>query len=418
MFEVFEECESEVRSYCRKFPAVFSKAKNALLVDSDGREFIDFFAGAGAINFGHNNPYIKKAIMDYLTDDNIIHALDMYTVAKEQFITSLRDRILVPRCLDYKVMCCGSTGTNAVEAALKLCRKVKKRTNVFAFFGAFHGMTLGSLAMTGDRTSRKGAGVPMGDVTFMPYFDTFDDPMLSLDYMEKVLKDDHSGIDKPAAVFLETVQAEGGINVAPVEWLKRLRRICDNNDILMIADDIQVGVGRTGYFFSFERADIVPDMVILSKSISGFGLPMSILLIKPEYDIFRPAEHNGTFRGNQLAFVGSKAGIEYFCENDLGNVAVEKGKIIMKYLTENILPINDRLSVRGIGMIAGIDFSGIDSKLALEACHRCFDKGLIIELAGRDDCVLKILPPITIEQEALLKGLDIIRDSVTEILKV
>ena len=416
MFEVFEECESEVRSYCRKFPALFSKAKNAVLIDKEGREYIDFFAGAGAINFGHNNPYIKKAILDYLADDNIIHALDMYTDAKEKFIISLRDKILIPRGLDYKVMCCGSTGTNAVEAALKLCRKVKKRNNVFAFSGAFHGMTLGSLAMTGDRTSRKGAGVSMGDVTFMPYFDMFDDPMLSLDYLEKVLKDDHSGIDKPAAVFLETVQAEGGINVAPVEWLKRLRKICDENDLLMVVDDIQVGVGRTGTFFSFERADIVPDMVILSKSISGFGLPMSLLLMKPEYDIFRPAEHNGTFRGNQLAFVGSKAGIEYFCDNNLGNAAKEKGKVINDFLIGQILPMDDRLRVRGIGMIAGIDFSRIDPKLALEVCHRCFDKGLVIELAGRDDCVLKILPPLTISNDDLEKGLNIIREAVKETL--
>ena len=417
MFEVFEECESEVRSYCRKFPALFSKAKNAVLTDKNGREYIDFFAGAGAINFGHNNPYIKKAIIDYLADDNIIHALDMYTDAKEKFLISLKEKILIPRGLEYKVMCCGSTGTNAVEAALKLCRKVKKRSNVFAFSGAFHGMTLGSLAMTGDRNSRRGAGVSMGDVTFMPYYDMFEDPMMSLNYLEKVLKDDHSGIDKPAAVFLETVQAEGGINVAPVEWLKRLRRICDENDLLMVVDDIQVGVGRTGTFFSFERADIVPDMVILSKSISGFGLPMSLLLMKAEYDIFKPAEHNGTFRGNQLAFVGSKAGIEYFCDNDLGNVAKEKGEVISDYLTEQILSIDDRLSVRGIGMIYGIDFADIDPKLALEASHRCFDKGLVIELAGRNDSVLKILPPLTIEKEYLNKGLEIITREVKQLLR-
>ena len=417
MFEVFEECESEVRSYCRKFPALFSKAKNAVLTDKNGREYIDFFAGAGAINFGHNNPYIKKAIIDYLADDNIIHALDMYTDAKEKFLISLKEKILIPRGLEYKVMCCGSTGTNAVEAALKLCRKVKKRSNVFAFSGAFHGMTLGSLAMTGDRNSRRGAGVSMGDVTFMPYYDMFEDPMMSLNYLEKVLKDDHSGIDKPAAVFLETVQAEGGINVAPIDWLKRLRQICDDTDILMVVDDIQVGVGRTGSFFSFERADIKPDMVILSKSISGFGLPMSILLMKPEYDIFKPAEHNGTFRGNQLAFVGSKAGMEYFNKSNLEDTVRENEKYISEYLSENIAVIDDRLKIRGIGMIWGIDFADIDPKLALEASHRCFDKGLVIELAGRNDSVLKILPPLTIEKEYLNKGLEIITREVKQLLR-
>lgn len=416
MFEVFEENESEVRSYCRKFPTVFTHAKNARLTDREGREYIDFFAGAGAINFGHNNPYIKQAIVDYLSQDRIIHALDMYTEAKEGFLLALKEKVLAPRNLPYKVMCCGSTGTNAVEAALKLCRKVKGRENVFAFSGAFHGMTLGSLAMTGDRFSRKGAGTSLGNVTFMPYFNAFEDEMTSLDYLESVLKDDHSGIDRPSAIFLETVQAEGGINVAPVHWLKRLRKICDENGILMVVDDIQVGVGRTGYFFSFERADIVPDMVVLSKSISGFGLPMSLLLMKPEYDLFKPAEHNGTFRGNQLSFVGARAGIEYFDKEKLDMRASDYGHIIMDYLREEILPLDERLKIRGIGMIAGIDFSAIDSKLALEACHKCFDAGLVIELAGREDCVLKILPPLTIDKEDLVKGLKIVKESVKNVI--
>ena len=417
MFDVFEANESEVRSYCRKFPTVFSKAKNALLTDTNGKEYIDFFAGAGAINFGHNNKYIKDAVLDYLSEDRIIHALDMYTEAKEAFLETLEKEILRPRQLDYKVMCCGSTGTNAVEAALKLCRKVKKRDNVFAFSGAFHGMSLGALSMTGDRFSRKGAGLPLGNVSFMPYFNAFKDTDTSLDYLENVLKDDHSGIDKPATIFLETVQAEGGINVAPIEWLKRLRQICDDNDVLMVVDDIQVGVGRTGTFFSFERANIKPDMVILSKSISGFGLPMSILLMKPEYDIFKPAEHNGTFRGNQLAFVGSKAGMEYFNSHNLPDTVKANERYISEYLKEHILPIDERLRIRGIGMIWGIDFANIDPKLALEASHRCFDKGLVIELAGRNDSVLKILPPLTIENQHLNKGLKILTQEVKQLLR-
>lgn len=414
--DVFEKNESGVRSYCRKFPKEFSHARNAILTDTDGNEYIDFFAGAGAINYGHNNPYIKAAVINYLSEDHIIHALDMYTEAKEQFITTLMDTVLRPRRLEYKVMCCGSTGTNAVEAAIKLARKVKRRTNIFAFTGAFHGMTLGSLAMTGDRYSRNGAGVPLNNVTFVPYFDYFDDPSISLDYLEKVLSDDHSGIDKPAAIITETVQAEGGINVAPIEWLQRLRSICDANDVLLIVDDIQVGVGRTGSFFSFERAGIVPDMVVLSKSISGFGLPMSILLMKPEYDCFSPAEHNGTFRGNQLAFVGSKAGMEYYRDNNLDDVVTRKSEIIRNFLESEMLTTDSRLMVRGIGMIWGIDFSRIDSAMALKASHACFDKGLVIELAGREDCVLKILPPLTIEYEKLMEGLLIIRTVVSELL--
>lgn len=411
MFKIFEETESNVRSYCRKFPTEFSLARNAILTDTNGSKYIDFFAGAGAINYGHNNPVIKSAILDYLKDDHIIHALDMYTEAKEQFISSFKENILEPRQLDYKMMFCGSTGTNAVEAALKLCRKVKRRSNIFAFSGAFHGMSLGSLAMTSDVFSRTGAGIPLTNVTFMPYYNAFPNPMTSLDYLESVLADDHSGIDKPSAIVLETVQAEGGINPAPVEWLQHLRSICDKYDIMMVVDDIQVGVGRCGFFFSFERAGIVPDVVILSKSISGFGLPMSMLLFKPKYDVFNPAEHNGTFRGNQLAFVGAKAGIDYYTQNNLDSIVREKEEIIRIFLENEILPLDSRLTIRGIGMIWGIDFSAIDSSLAATISHKCFDNNLVIELAGRKDCVLKILPPLTIEKDELYKGLAIIKDS-------
>ena len=413
MFEVFETVESEVRSYCRKYPVVFNNAKNDKLFAVDGTEYIDFLAVAGSMNYGHNNPYIKKAILNYLSEDRVINALDMYTQAKEDFFVTFKKNILEPRNLDYKVMCCGPTGTNAIEAALKLARKNTKRSHVFAFSGAFHGMTLGSLSLTTDQTSRKGAGVPLEHVSFLPYDGTFD----SIAYLEWVLSDDHSGYEKPAAIVLETVQAEGGINVASVEWLQAVRRICTENDILMIVDEIQVGNTRTGTFFSFERAGIVPDMVVLSKSISGFGMPMALLLMKPELDIFKPAEHNGTFRGNQLAFVGAKAGIEYFVQNKLDAEVQRKAGIIEKFLKENILPLDSRLKVRGIGLIWGIDFYDIDPALAIEAVHKAFDNHLIIEVAGRKDSVLKIMPALTIEDENLLAGLEIIRKVTADIVK-
>ena len=408
MLEIFESTESQVRSYCRKYPAEFDRARNAEIFSVDGRRYVDFLAVAGSMNYGHNNPEIKKAVLDYLSEDRIINALDMYTAAKEDFLTTFRDEILSPRALDYKVMCCGPTGTNAVEAALKLARKNKKRTGVIAFGGAFHGMSLGSLAMTTDRTSREGAVVPLENVSFVPYDGTLD----SLAYLKWVLSDDHSGVDKPAAVVLETVQAEGGINVASVEWLREVRQICTDNDILMIVDDIQVGNGRVGWFFSFERAGIVPDMVTMSKSISGFGLPMALLLIRPELDIFRPAEHNGTFRGNQLSFVGGAAGIRYFKAHKLDEECRRKGAVIEKFLHERILPLDSRLTCRGLGMLWGIDFASIDGSLALKAVHEGFDRGIIMEVAGRGDSVLKLMPPLTIEDEVLLEGLAIVEQAV------
>lgn len=413
MENIFEKYESEVRSYCRKYPVVFSKAKNAELFDEEGKRYVDFLSVAGSMNYGHNNPYIKAAIMEYLSEDRIINSLDMHTVVKRDFIETLYAKILEPRKLDYKIMCCGSTGTNAVEAALKLARKVTKRRNIIAFGGAFHGMTLGSLAVTTDRQSRAGGGVSLGDVTFAPY-----DGMRDIDalkYLEWIIEDDHSGVDKPAAIILETVQAEGGINIASVEWLQGIRKYCDENDILLIIDDIQVGIGRCGWFFSFERAGIVPDMVILSKSISGFGMPMSLLLMKPEIDVFRPAEHNGTFRGNNLAFVGGRTAIEYFTEHNLGIVAREKGKIIENALME-ICTKYSGLNYRGIGMMWGIDFSNINPTFAIECVHEAFERNVIMEVAGRRDAVLKIMPPLTIENEILIEGLEIIKDTVRDVM--
>lgn len=414
---IFEEKESNVRSYCRNFPVIFYRAKNAELFSNTGQRYVDFFSGAGAMNYGHNNPYIKEKIVEYIMKDSIMHGLDMYTVAKGNFISTLYEKILDPRKLDYKIMFCGSTGTNAVEAALKLARKNKQRPNILAFSGAFHGMSLGSLAMTTDRLSRAGAGTTLPNVTFIPYYNALKTPQDSLDYLDWILTDDHSGVDKPAAIFLETVQAEGGINVAPVEWLQGVRKICDKHDILLVCDDIQVGVYRTGTFFSFERASIVPDITILSKSISAYGLPMSILLIKPKLDIFKPAEHNGTFRGNQLAFIGGAAGIDYLINNDMALMVKEREHIISDFLKKEILTIDNRLSVRGIGMIWGIDFSAINNELSKRAMQVCVQNNLILERAGRSDCVLKILPPLTIEKEVLLEGLNIIKKAVTAVLK-
>lgn len=408
---VFEVYESEVRSYCRKYPVEFKRALNAELFSVDGVRYIDFLDAAGSLNYGHNNPYIKQAILNYLAEDNIINALDMFTQAKEDFLVTINEKILSPRGLNYKIMCCGPTGTNSVEAALKLARKNKQRNNIFAFSGAFHGMSLGSLAMTTDQVSREGAVVSLNNVTFIPYDKS---PIDSIAYLEWILNDDHSGIEKPAAIFLETTQAEGGINVSSVEWLKEIRRICTEYDILMICDDIQVGNGRTGFFFSFERAGVIPDMVVLSKSISGFGVPMALLLMKPELDIFRPAEHNGTFRGNQMAFVGGKAAIEYFCNNNLDQEVQRKGIIIEDYVRKEILSIDSRLSLRGIGMIWGIDFSNINPGLALECVRKAFDNKLILEVAGRKDSVLKIMPALTIEDETLLEGLQLVRKSILE----
>ena len=413
---VFESYESEVRSYCRHFPTVFKKAKGACFYDEDGKKYIDFFCGAGAVNYGHNNSYIQEKLIEYLQSDGIMHALDMYTVPKREFISTFEEKVLKPRGLDYKIQFPGPTGTNANEAALKLARKVKGRNNVFALMGAFHGMTLGSLSLTTDKASRKGAGVPLDYVTFIPapyMFKGLD----TVEYMQRLLDDDHSGIEKPAALFLETIQAEGGIRVFDAEWLRAVRKFCDDNDILLVVDEVQVGCCRSGTFFSFERAGIKPDIVTMSKSIGGYGLPFAITLIRPDIDIWKPGEHNGTFRGNQLAFVAAKAGIEYMLDHKVEEQSVNKGKIIKSFIEKEILPMDSRLELRGIGMIWGIEFENIPVEgFADRVIEKCFEKGLIIEGAGRKNSVVKLMPPLVIEEKELMSGLEIIKSSVAEML--
>ncbi|MEE0957940.1 MAG: aspartate aminotransferase family protein [Ruminococcus sp.] len=414
--KTFEEYESVVRSYCRHFPKVFTNAKGAVITDEDGNEYIDFFCGAGAVNYGHNNPYIKQKMVDYLMTDGIIHALDMYTVPKRDFIETLEKKIIEPRGLNYKIQFCGPTGTNGVEAAIKLARKNKGRRNIFAFMGCFHGMTLGALSLTSEMYARNGAGASLNDVTHIPapyMFEGLD----VIKYMQTLLDDDHSGVDKPAAVIMETLQAEGGIRPFTDEFLRDVREFCDKNDILMIVDDIQVGCCRTGTFFSFERAGIVPDMVILSKSVGGLGMPLSIVLLKEELDLWKPAEHNGTFRGNQLSFIAGTASFEWLLENNVEAETRRKGELVKTFLTENVISLDDRLELRGMGLIWGIDFSKIDPELSEKIIEKCFEQNLICECAGRDGAVLKIMPPLVIEDTLLMKGLNIIVDATKEALQ-
>lgn len=415
--KTFDMYESSVRSYCRHFPVVFNRAKGAFMYDEEGNRYLDFLCGAGALNYGHNNDYIKEKLITYLQNDGVLHALDLHTPAKREFLTALEEKILKPRGLNYRVMCCGPTGTNAVEAGLKLARKVTGRSNVWAFMGCFHGMTLGSLSLTTEAYARNAAGVSLENCTHIPAPYMF--PELDVvAYMQRLLDDDHSGVEKPAALVMETVQAEGGIYPFAPEFLRGCRKFCDENDILLIIDDIQAGCGRTGTFFSFERAGIKPDMVTVSKSIGGIGMPMSLLLISPDKDIWKPAEHNGTFRGNQLAFVAGTAAIEYMVEHKLDQEAARKGAMVDAFIREEILPLDKRLTHRGIGLMWGIDCQALGGDPFSEAVtEACFRRHLIVERAGRNSCVVKLMPTLVIEDEDLMEGMRILKEAFVEVLE-
>lgn len=411
--KVFNDLESDVRSYSRSFPTKFHRASGYRLWNTEGKSYIDFFSGAGALNYGHNHPVMKEKLIDYIMKDGIMHSLDMATEAKEHFLTAFQNIILKPRNMDYKIMFPGPTGTNAVESALKLVRKATGRQTVMSFTNAFHGMTLGSLAVTGNKFKRNGAGVPLHHAISMPFDGYMGKDVNTLTFIENFLNDSGSGISLPAAVIVETLQGEGGINVARTEWLNGLGELCKRYRMLLIVDDVQMGCGRTGTFFSFERSNLSPDIICMSKSIGGYGLPMAITLIKPELDLFGPGEHNGTFRGNNAAFITATEALNYW-KNDHFSNRIETKAIILQQKLDEIVQRYPKLDGerRGMGLMQGIAFSpGIAEKISMQA----FQSGLILETSGTDSEVIKLMPPLTIDEDGLLEGLQLLDECINQV---
>ncbi|HZJ94684.1 MAG TPA: diaminobutyrate--2-oxoglutarate transaminase [Thiopseudomonas sp.] len=413
----FEKNESAVRSYCRSFPVMFQQAQGAELITKEGKRYIDFLAGAGTLNYGHNHPVLKKALLEYIQNDGLTHGLDMYTGAKETFLNTFNRLILTPRGMqDYLVQFTGPTGTNAVEAALKLARKVKERNNVISFTNGFHGVTIGALAVTGNQHHRGAAGVALSDVTRMPYSNYFGEDIDTVKMMDQMLSDPSSGIDKPAAVIVEVVQGEGGLNAASADWMRGIEKLCRKHDMLLIIDDIQAGCGRTGTFFSFEDMGIKPDMITLSKSISGYGLPFAVLLMRGKLDEWTPGEHNGTFRGNNHAFVTAAAALEEFWQDDsFAKTVREKGAII----AERMQQITQRHSEHGLvfkgrGMMIGIACP--NGEIAEEVCGHAFENGLVIETSGAHSEVVKCLCPLTISHEQIDQAMTILDNAFAAVL--
>jgi diaminobutyrate-2-oxoglutarate transaminase len=411
---IFDRLESSVCSYARSFPVTFHKAAGVHLFDNKGRAYLDFLSGAGTLNYGHNHPVLKRALLRYIEHDGIAHGLDMHTSGKEAFLEALYARILAPRQLPYVVQFTGPTGANAVEAALKIARNITGRHNVVAFTNGFHGVSLGAAAATGNALHRNAAGIPLTGVTRALFDGYLGDDVDTLDMLDRLITDRSSGIDLPAAVIVETVQGEGGVNAASFEWLARLETLCRRHEMLLIVDDIQAGCGRTGSFFSFEPAGITPDIVTLSKSLSGYGLPMAVVLLKPEHDQWKPGEHNGTFRGNNHAFVTAGAALEHFWRDDAFEREVQKKGTYLRNGLATIAAKHEGSRVKGRGMMLGIEFASGD--LAGKVAANAFTKGLVIETSGAEGQVVKCLCPLVIETSDLDRALAMLSDSADEAL--
>ncbi|HEX9878410.1 MAG TPA: diaminobutyrate--2-oxoglutarate transaminase [Gammaproteobacteria bacterium] len=412
----FERMESGVRSYCRSVPVVFSKASGVELFDAEGTPYLDFLCGAGSLNYGHNHPILRRALVEYIAEAGVTHSLDFHSVAKERFLAQFEHLILKPRKLDYAVQFTGPTGTNAVEAALKLARKVTGRESVVSFTNAFHGVSLGALAVTGNEYHRAVAGVSMPGSLRAPFDGYMGADIDTLDYLEKALDDSSSGFGHPAAIIIETVQGEGGLNVASPEWLRRLAALCKQRAILLIIDDIQAGCGRTGEFFSFESAGIVPDMVTLSKSLSGYGLPFAVLLLERGLDHWQPGEHNGTFRGNNHAFVTATVALETFWSTpSFAHDVRRKASLLKARLTKTAERWNGRLKTKGRGLMVGLECDSGQTAAAI--CAAAFKRKLIMETSGADGEVAKCLPALTITDAELERGMSLFTESVAEVMQ-
>ncbi|MGE3331999.1 MAG: diaminobutyrate--2-oxoglutarate transaminase [Rhodospirillaceae bacterium] len=410
---MYERLESRVRTYSRSMPRQFGRAEGVWMYDDRGGRYLDFLAGCSTLNYGHNHPVLKQALLDYISSDGIAHGLDLHTEAKAAFLTSFESCILKPRGLSYRMMFTGPTGTNAVEVALKLARKVTGRQNVIAFTNGFHGMTLGALSCTGNAAKRGGAGIPLTHVSHEPYDGYYGPGVDTAKLLDQRLSDPSSGLDAPAAIILETVQGEGGLNVASPKWLRNIAAVAKKHGALLIVDDIQAGCGRCGGFFSFEEAGIKPDIVTLAKSLSGMGLPFAVTLFSPDLDQWSPGEHNGTFRGNNHAFVTAAAALNHFWRD--GTFAGEvkrRGEFLRQRLSQ--IAAKHALSMRGAGMMQGLNTGS--GEIAAQITSKAFELGLIIETSGPHDEVVKVLAPLVIEESELSLGLDILERCVRETL--
>ena len=409
--------ESNVRSYCRDCDVVFATGTGATLKDINGQSYIDFFAGAGSLNYGHNNPQLKQDLLRYIQQDGVTTTLDFHSDAKSRFIERFERLILKPRGMSYKLQFTGPTGTNAVEAALKLARKRTERTSIAAFTHAFHGVSLGALAATANMDKRGVSGVELSNVVRLPYDGFFGPGIDSADIISTLYHTPGSGYEPPAAIILETVQGEGGLNCAQPQWLKKIERLCQELGALLIVDDIQAGCGRTGTFFSFEPAGISPDIICLSKSISGYGLPMSVVLIKSEHDCWEPGEHNGTFRGNNQAFITASAALDFW-QDRLLETKISDNSVTIRTALEKLLALTHPKTahVVGRGMFLGLKFN--DPETASMLSRACLEQGLLVETCGPSSEVLKLMPPLTIDSKTLAQGLEKLQQAYFSIMTV
>ncbi|KXK07308.1 MAG: diaminobutyrate-2-oxoglutarate transaminase [Nitrospira sp. OLB3] len=413
--------ESNARSYPRRLPLALSKGKGLYVQDTDGRTYIDCLACAGALALGHNHPVVVEAINRMLRDGLPFQTLDLTTPVKDRFVETLFDCLPPSFAEGAKIQFCGPSGADAVEAALKLVKIATGRRTILAFHGAYHGMTHGALGLMGHLAPKQAIVGLMPEVHFLPFPYEYRCPFgvggekgmrLSASYIERMLDDPNSGVVEPAAMILEVVQGEGGVIPAAKTWLQDIRRMTQARGIPLIVDEVQTGLGRTGRLFAFEHADIVPDVVVLSKAIGG-GLPLSVVVYRPEWDRWTAGAHAGTFRGNQLAMATGLATMEFITAERIDEHAARMGERLSGLLRQIQAASRSIGDVRGRGLMVGVEIVARDEPLDLPGCHpsapglasriqhEALRRGLILELGGRHNSVVRFLPPLIVTAEQI-----------------
>ncbi len=400
------EWESSGRSYVRALPTVFDRAEGAFLFDAAGRRYLDFLTGAGVLLLGHNHPALREAVAADTAP--VVNGLDLLTTAKLGFVERLRSVLPGDLASTHKLHFCGPTGSDAIEAALKLAALATKRRGVIAFAGSYHGMTQGALAVSSSLRLRRAGLLSASQVTFCPYPYPlrFPEPYRTaaaatafcLAQLRMMLEDDHSGVDPPGMILLEAVQGEGGTIVAPPEFLLGIAELCRRHDILLAVDEIQAGLGRTGRWFAFEHSGVEPDIIAVSKGIGG-GYPMSLLLFHRRLDVMRPGDHIGTFRGQQIAFTAGRALIETIATQQLLGNAARIGGLLHEGLDRLTAGHAAVAEVRGIGLYLAVEMRGYGAASAGEVAARVrdalFADQVVVEVGGRENAVVRLLPPLT-----------------------
>jgi diaminobutyrate-2-oxoglutarate transaminase len=428
--------ESNARTYARRFKLAISKAEGIFVQDPEGRVFIDCLCGAGSIALGHNHHRVYEAIMDCLRNKNALLTLDIATPIKDRFVNMLLESFPASFAENCKIQFCSPSGADAAEAAVKLVKTATGRSTIFAFGGAYHGMTHGALALTGCKSVKEPIHNLMKDVHFMPFPYPYRCPFgvggdeaeeISLHFIEHQLKDPYSGITKPAAILLEVIQGEGGVIPASDKWIRGIRDITSRYDVPLIIDEVQAGIGKTGDMYAFESSGIVPDVVMISKSIGG-SLPLALIAYNKKLDQWKSGAHTGTFRGNQMAMAAGTAVLETIKEERL----LENAAFMGKFFKDEFTRLQDKYScvgdVRGRGLMVGMEivdsslpsdqlgsFPG-NTELAYQIVAECFRNGLIIETGGRQDCVIRVLPPLNITREQGETIMEIIDNAMATVL--